>query len=117
MAKSKLLTRAPAKQASNASSSGESSHDIAAGGATSTAVVRPRTAGGEKSILRRLRIGRLFFGLGSGSSPSPGSGFASASVEGASAGTGLSGSSVRNSEYLLRTSSAHAPTTSNDLLL
>ncbi|KAJ2210695.1 hypothetical protein EV179_006053 [Coemansia sp. RSA 487] len=32
--------------------------------------LRPRTAGGEKGLLRRLRIGRIFFGLGSGSSPS-----------------------------------------------
>ncbi|KAJ1876780.1 hypothetical protein LPJ71_011420, partial [Coemansia sp. S17] len=115
MAKSKLLTRTPGKQAS-ASTSSECGREVAAAAAASADLVRPRTAGGEKNILRRLRMGRLFSGLGFGSSPSPGSGFASASVEGASAGTGLNASTHHSSHLLLRTSSAHTPATTNDLL-
>ncbi|KAJ2754344.1 hypothetical protein GGI19_002467 [Coemansia pectinata] len=118
MAKSKLLTRTPGKQASTSTSSECGREVVAATAASASAdLVRPRTAGGEKNILRRLRMGRLFFGLGFGSSPSPGSGFASASVEGASAGTGLNASTFHSSQLLLRTSSAHAPATTNDLLL
>ncbi|KAJ1799813.1 hypothetical protein LPJ59_001566 [Coemansia sp. RSA 2399] len=47
--------------------------------------LRPRTAGGEKGLLRRLRIGRIFFGLGSGPSSSADSG----NVYGAGAGSSL----------------------------
>ncbi|KAJ2910117.1 hypothetical protein GGI21_001193 [Coemansia aciculifera] len=116
MAKPRLLARAPAKQASNIGSEGSREVDIAAASAD---VARPRTAGGERSILRRLRIGRLFFGHGAGSNlgPGSGSGFASASVESTSAGAGLNASSPHSSHWLLRTSSAHAPVTTNDLLL
>ncbi|KAJ2023190.1 hypothetical protein IWW57_004214, partial [Coemansia sp. S610] len=109
MAKSKLLTRVPEKQASTSSECGREAADASAD------LVRPRTAGGEKSILRRLRMGRLFFGRGFGSGSGPGSGFASASVEGASAGTGLDTSTLHGPQCLLRTSSAHAPATANDL--
>ncbi|KAJ2000637.1 hypothetical protein H4R26_004521 [Coemansia thaxteri] len=105
MAKSKLLTRATPKQATNGSE-----FDADSGSAA-----RPRTAGGERGILQRLRIGRLFFGLGSGSGYSN-PGFASASAEDASAGTGFGVAMPHSARCNFRTSSDHSLATTGDLL-
>ncbi|KAJ2502606.1 hypothetical protein GGI11_007705, partial [Coemansia sp. RSA 2049] len=56
MAKSRLLKTALKSNAPGTSNESE------------PPTLRPRTAGGEKGLLRRLRIGRLFFGLGLGPS-------------------------------------------------
>ncbi|KAJ1648676.1 hypothetical protein LPJ64_000130, partial [Coemansia asiatica] len=54
MAKSKVLMRVASKSSNDRSQ--ESTEPAA----------RPRTSAGEKGLLRRLRIGRMFLGLGSG---------------------------------------------------
>ncbi|KAJ2719003.1 hypothetical protein GGI07_005474 [Coemansia sp. Benny D115] len=67
MAKSKVLLR-------TASRVNGVRDDAAAADAAATASdtpARPRTAHGERGILRRLRIGRMFFGLGSTSATVP----------------------------------------------
>ncbi|KAI7834640.1 hypothetical protein BX661DRAFT_2582 [Kickxella alabastrina] len=115
MAKSKVLVRTASKSNDNRDDSGLEP------------TVRPHTAGRERGIFRRLRLGRMLFGLGSGhgavpeiaagASIGPGPEYSTISHSGVGSGAGTH---VRDSEpmhNLFRTSSAQPQSNKVDLLL
>ncbi|KAJ2678258.1 hypothetical protein GGI25_002430 [Coemansia spiralis] len=99
MAKSKLLVKTALK---STSVRGDNEPEPA------PAVLRPQTAGGERGLLRRLRFGRLFFGLGS----TPSAASSIGSVNDVSAGVG----SPLTSQQLLHPKSARLSGSETDLL-
>ncbi|KAJ1958918.1 hypothetical protein GGI12_004616, partial [Dipsacomyces acuminosporus] len=103
MAKSKVLSRSTAKPdncSGGDEGSGNNSHD---GSSTMLPTVRPRTASGERGILRRLRFPRIF-GFGH-------------NIEGnVNAGAGASLRLSRKARGVFRTSSVQTTGTESDLL-
>ncbi|KAJ1817853.1 hypothetical protein LPJ75_001608 [Coemansia sp. RSA 2598] len=91
MAKSKVLMRVASKSSNDRNQ--ESPEPPA----------RPRTSAGEKGLLRRLRLGRMFLGLGSGSSPSqdrlPDAGAGAGAGVGNGAGAGAGAGSGTGLEF------------------
>ncbi|KAJ1896357.1 hypothetical protein LPJ66_004041 [Kickxella alabastrina] len=113
MAKSKVLVRTASKSNDNRDDSGLEP------------TVRPHTAGRERGIFRRLRLGRMLFGLGSGHGAVPeiatgasiGSGPEYSTVSHSGVGSGAHARDSEPMHNLFRTSSAQPQSNKVDLLL
>ncbi|KAI8323960.1 hypothetical protein GQ54DRAFT_84774 [Martensiomyces pterosporus] len=106
MPKARVLTRSMAKP-SGTSKSGTGHESTNSNDSTAALPGRPRTAGGDRGILRRLRLGRIFgfsHGIEANTASSP--------SDGAGADAGM----AFKAQGIFRTNSVQTPTTENDLL-